>query len=509
MTLRTGEPQVLLFAAMALCASIGAQAAVTISNSPTKNMVCASGVCTPTHKSAVLNAGDLQTLLASGNVTVTTGSGSLAAETSDIDVNAPLSWSSTSTLTLDAYHSITFSKVTLVAGAGGLSFITNDGGTGGLLSFGTTGRAIFSNLAGTLTINGAAYTLVVDLATLASDIAANASGNYALAANYNAASDGTYTSSPIPTTFNGIFEGLGNTISSLSIRDKTHSANDGLFAHVGSSGTVAGLRLTNVHIVSSLGSTAGGVAAQNDGALTDDAVGGDVSGRGDGPNVGGLVGVNNGTIQNSHATDKVNDGGGLAGTNYGSIDGSYATGGITGGQSAGFVVANFGSIDSSFATGTVSGGEGDSGENGGLVAVNMGGAIANSYATGAVSCSCEGGLIGGLVGVNGQNTGLVNGTISDSYSTGAVSDSLAKYLGALVGFDQTAGDITDGYWDTTTSGITNPSGGAGNRSNDPGITGLTTTQLQSGLPTGFDSSIWGQSPSINGGLPYLLANPPP
>jgi len=42
-----------------------------------------------------------------------------------------------------------------------------------------------------------------------------------------------------------------------------------------------------------------------------------------------------------------------------------------------------------------------------------------------------------------------------------------------------------------------------------GITGLTTQQLQSGLPTGFDPKIWAENPNINNGLPYLIANPPP
>jgi hypothetical protein len=71
-----------------------------------------------------------------------------------------------------------------------------------------------------------------------------------------------------------------------------------------------------------------------------------------------------------------------------------------------------------------------------------------------------------------------------------------------------SGSLTDAYWDTTTSGITNPSQGAGTPANDPGITGLTTDQLQSGLPAGFDPSVWGESANINNGMPYLLANPP-
>jgi hypothetical protein len=59
-----------------------------------------------------------------------------------------------------------------------------------------------------------------------------------------------------------------------------------------------------------------------------------------------------------------------------------------------------------------------------------------------------------------------------------------------------------------TSGISDPSRGAGDPANDPGITGLTDAQLKTGFPDGFDPKIWGQSPSINNGYPYLLANPP-
>ena len=69
--------------------------------------------------------------------------------------------------------------------------------------------------------------------------------------------------------------------------------------------------------------------------------------------------------------------------------------------------------------------------------------------------------------------------------------------------------LTSIYWDLETSGIADPSKGAGNIANDPGIAGMTTSQLQSALPAGFDPAIWGQKPRRNGGLPYLLHNPPP
>jgi hypothetical protein len=97
------------------------------------------------------------------------------------------------------------------------------------------------------------------------------------------------------------------------------------------------------------------------------------------------------------------------------------------------------------------------------------------------------------------------GSVSDSYSTGTVSG--PGYVGGFVGQD--GGTIDDTYWDTTTSGIANLGQGAGNVSNANGIKGLTTAQLQSGLPSGFDPSVWAENAAINDGIPYLIANPPP
>ena len=112
--------------------------------------------------------------------------------------------------------------------------------------------------------------------------------------------------------------------------------------------------------------------------------------------------------------------------------------------------------------------------------------------------------VGGLVGQNSS-------TISASYSTGAVKGGqTGSIVGGLIGYDSAqAGSLSNTYWDTDTSGITNLSQGAGNIANDPGITGLTTAQFQSGLPAGFDPKIWAEKTNIIDGLPYLLANPPP
>jgi hypothetical protein len=223
--------------------------------------------------------------------------------------------------------------------------------------------------------------------------------------------------------------------------------------------------------------------------------------------VGGLIGnQQTGTISRCHASGAVTAGieqsmaGGLVGFGGGyTINDSYATGVVKGGFEVGGLVGDhtYGMlIRQSYATGAVT----STASNafvGGLVGFNEG-PLSDTYAVGAVSGD---GAVGGLVGDNDD-------TIATSYATGAVTGS--GFLGGLVGYDfSVSGDLTHTYWDTTTSGITDLSQGAGNIANDSGIKGKTTSQLKAGLPNGFSSSVWGESPSISGGLPYLLAVPPP
>ena len=98
--------------------------------------------------------------------------------------------------------------------------------------------------------------------------------------------------------------------------------------------------------------------------------------------------------------------------------------------------------------------------------------------------------------------GKADGALATSYSTGAVSGGSGSLVGGFVGYPDAT--WSDCYWDTTTSGTDNGTGG-GNRT---GLTGLTTAQLQSGLPAGFDPTIWAESPKINKGFPYLINNTP-
>jgi hypothetical protein len=477
-TLRVAKNIGHLAAASALVA-IGAasptRAAVVISSGATKNIACASGVCTPTAKFAVLNVGQLESLLASGKVKVTTG----GARASDITVTAALSWASSNRLALTAYRSITINRAVAVNGTGALLLVTNNGGTGGTLSFGRTGQISFLSTANNLTINGVAYTLVADTTTLASDIASNPGGDFALASDYNATGNPSF----VITTFTGSFEGLGNAISNLSL--VASNDNFGLFAQLGSGGAITDVRLTTSAISGGY-QAIGALVGWNEGYLSGDSASGtlvetDASG-------GGLVGTNQGTIVDCSSTIKL------------SADdkrGSAELGGLVGINDPG------GTIDSSYASGHVTSKGQDA--DGGLVGLNEG-SISNSYSTGSATGIA---YVGGLVGGNQFNASTDQGTISNSYSTGAVEGASGSTVGGFMGRDAETGGATNSYWDTTTSGITNPAQGAGNVNNDPGITGLTTAQLQAGLPSGFDPTIWGESPSINDGLPYLLALPPP
>jgi len=88
-----------------------------------------------------------------------------------------------------------------------------------------------------------------------------------------------------------------------------------------------------------------------------------------------------------------------------------------------------------------------------------------------VSVYGTGGDIGGLIGQNNSN-------LSQAYSAGYVMGGVGS-VGVGAAFGTSDGTLSNVYYDNLTSGQT----GAG--------TGYTTSQLQSALPSGFDSNYWG------------------
>jgi hypothetical protein len=248
----------------------------------------------------------------------------------------------------------------------------------------------------------------------------------------------------------------------------------------------------------------GGLAGGFAGTITNSSAWGDVTGGTWSMAVGGLVGSSTGPINHSHAMGTASAEistwylGGLVGATSAPIADSYAVGDlrVTTGhlQSIGGLVGQTtSSISRSFATGEVR-------TNwfqetvGGLVGEG-GTSITDSYATGTL----VGGTLyaaGGLIGIGGKAT-----SISSSYATDKIKD--GDNSG---GFACDVSTASNDYWDTSTSGTTY--GECGN-TNIAGVNGLTTTQLQSGLPAGFDPKVWAQNRKINRGFPYLIANPPP
>ncbi|HEY5046480.1 MAG TPA: hypothetical protein VII49_00480 [Rhizomicrobium sp.] len=470
----------------------GARADVAISSAQTQNMSCSGGVCSPTAKNAVLSVTDLTNLLASGNVTVTTtGSG---VQANNIDVNTAFGWAGASALTLDAYQSLNINGAISVTGPSGLSLATNDGGSGGTFSITRKGSIVFQNLSSQLTVNGSPYMLVNSVSSMAAAIAANPAGDFALAGPYDASGDGTYAAPPIQALPTGTVDGLGNAISNLLIDNTSSSTGLGLFYMNG--GTIQHLGVLRVNFVGSSEGrdVAGALVVFNEAHLFQDFVTGKINMRESDSVVGGLAGVNgaaNISIDQSFADIR--------------IDGSKATSLLAGGLAA---QNGEGTISNSFSTGSVT--VGKSGIAGGLVGYDASSAgptttIANCYAKGAVTGG-EQSMIGGFIGqeIRAEKFKALTET---SYSTGAVAGGTSSLVGGFVGSSQPAGFLYQNvYWDTTTSGTNEASGNEGNLT---GVTGLTTTQLQSGLPAGFDPTIWGEKPKINGGLPYLIANPPP
>jgi len=220
--------------------------------------------------------------------------------------------------------------------------------------------------------------------------------------------------------------------------------------------------------------------------------------------VGGLVGINNGTIQTARASGSVtgeSEVGGLVGINNGTIQTARASGGVSAETFVGGLVGiNInGTIQTARASGSVTGGFGV----GGLVGGN-GGTVQTARASGSVSGETVGGLVGSNVaGPDGS------GTIQDAFAVGPVSGSVTA--GGLVGENigavrvnerlarQTSGKIEQSYFDTQATGQSTATGSA---------IGLTTAEMQGQAAaenmTGLDfQSTW----TSTNGYPALRALP--
>ncbi len=502
--------------------------------------------------SEVITVSSIESALATGDVVVTTV-GTTGSEAGDITVASSLSWANASTLTLNSYRNVNVNNGVTIGntGAGNLVLRADETGTGvGTVNFLGSGKVDFSGNAGTVSIfynpadspagsvvNATSYTTPFDYSPYVltnntmpgqlteymlvnsvydlQNIENNLSGTYALGNDIDASATASWNGGegfvPIgngeqifqhsPSTlgqpFTGILDGQGHTIDQLTMNASVSSV--GLFGVVGPSGTIREVGLTDVSLKG--GGQTGGLVGTNLGTIEDSYVSGSVAGAGGTLDywVGGLVGENFGTISRSYSTAAVTSPtsighlglGGLVGSNSGVISESYSSGSVTG-DISGSDGANFIGV-------------------GGLVGQNQccgynpfggtfTGTIINSYSLSSVvvnaSLSTTGNVVATAAGLADSNFGQGAGTssIQSSYAAGAVYGTPGTtFVGGLVESVYQA-DTLNAYWDTQTSGQPNSAAG----------TGKITTELKSGLPTGFDPTVWGSNPSINNGYPYLL-----
>ncbi|TAN70186.1 MAG: filamentous hemagglutinin N-terminal domain-containing protein, partial [Methylobacter sp.] len=425
-----------------------------------------------------IGASTLSTALGGGNVAIATDPAT--AGNGDIFVNSAVSWSANK-LTLTAHRNIAINANLNGSGTASLALQYGQSGGGGDYSLGNGAKVSLPAGLNFSTKNGAAaaidWTVITDVgvagdATVApatmtlQGMDTNRAGNYVLGADINASGTSTWNAnqgfSPVGfndicnvgVCFTGKFDGLGHTISNLSInRDVTFPV--GLFGNT-ENNVLQNVGLLNVNIYGGSGGT-GALAGRMGNPLTGGTAvrnsyvdGGSVKARS--RFVGGLVGMtalDTDSISYSYANVSVESSvggsaidaiaGGLVGSNAGSISYSYASGSVTG--KAANPVNNVGI--------------------GGLVGRQaFVGSISNSYATGAVSAVGGGTELGGLVGQANGGGGSVTSSYWDKTTTGQATSANVTGGG---GGDGTG--LTTAQWSTLGPFGTTPSDGAWSTAN--------------------------------------------
>jgi hypothetical protein len=269
--------------------------------------------------------------------------------------------------------------------------------------------------------------------------------------------------------FIGAFDGQGFEISDLYI-GRVDTDHVGLFGFVSDTGVVKNAAVVNAYVVGQL--CVGGLVGINWGTVSNSYSDGSISGS---DQVGGLIGGNGGSVSDSHATGVVTGDrhvGGLVGAATGPVSDCYFSGTVSGESRIGGLIGGLSdsTVSNSYFIGAVTG---TSDQIGGLVGYNYG-TVSKSYSSGSViGDSYTGGLIGfnrdmvndsyssaevtgrWLVGgLLGQN----RGTVSRSYSAGVVTGDMD--VGGLVGRNYD-GTVSNSFWDTETSGQSTSDGGTG------------------------------------------------
>lgn len=248
------------------------------------------------------------------------------------------------------------------------------------------------------------------------------------------------------TSFTGVYDGSGYTISGLRINRKDTSYV-GLFSRIWTA-KIRNVNLIEVNVTGKryVGAIAG--LMENNSSITNSRVSGELQGE---TEVGGVAGAAYfGDINDTGAEVKMSGFsalGGLVGLNSVRIDHSHATGDVSGSRQVGGLVGiNESKISKSYFNGNV---EGEFEQIGGLVGANRipGAQVQTSYSRGIVKGEQK---VGGLVGE------VYAGEIINSYSLSTAEGNEA--IGGLVGYIDYSGDIEFSYAAGNVTGSGNSGG---------------------------------------------------
>jgi hypothetical protein len=239
--------------------------------------------------------------------------------------------------------------------------------------------------------------------------------------------------------FTGSYDGDGHTISNLFFTDYGRDMDETMGLFGTNSGILENIGLVNCKIYTNL-SYVGGVAGLNQGTVKNCYVTGEINSEN--ANIGGVVGSNGGTVQNCFATCNVlgayNVGGVVGYILEGKVINCYATGNVFGYTNLiGGVVggAFYSEIINCYATGIVSG------ENIQLVGSVVGAFTGTLQNCVALSPSIEG------TGDVGRVTGTDDGTLSNNYGRSDMKENNSPTNWSNIGLNDLDGaDITANNW---------------------------------------------------------------
>ncbi len=438
----------------------------------------------------------------------------------DLTVGGPVAWTSDNTLTLTSNNGSVNLNNTLSATGNDVRLLVNAAnrinvsdavkltGRNAHLELNSTNGHTLANDKAVVTLSGANasyrsngedYTVLHTLADLR-NVDTNLNGRYVVGNAIDGMNAG-FRSIGGNRFFTGVFDGLGNTLSRLSITNPGYNAV-GLFAMnagqisnlrlaslmasttgasytpalgslvgINAGGRISNVDATNITVTGTGGEygIVGGLVGRNlNGTIDNVRFAGRVSGRPDSISVGGLVGESSGeraVITNSranadvslthasHVTPNAQSIGGLVGRNGGTIANSSSSGRVAGGEymSVGGLVGqhDFGTLRDVSSSATVLASKGS--HLGGLVGFNNG-TIESATASGNVTAATEA-IAGGLVGTNGAR-GVIRHASTDNTVTAPRST-----IGGLVGVNEQGGLIEQASSSATIGGVLSRMGG--------------------------------------------------